>query len=343
VHRSLSLALLVLAACGEVKPAVTPAAHPPAVHEEELPAASEANSAINLPPGKDGVLGPGEADRILREGAEPIVRLVDPGDEPRSDLSYGLKKGSIAKVDLALDMRLAIHVGGRDLGGGVPRIKLALDFGTKEDKGASWAVDAVVTKVSFEVDDPAQQEGLKSSAAVLDKLKGTVIDYTLTKKGFLRDVGLRVPQDAPPAAQQMIAGLSEAVEAMAVQLPNEPIGVNGKWQIVSRVMSGGADLLQSVTYVLRSRTGNKAVVDTVISQVAAGSKAAAPGMPPEVKATLKAFRSSGKGSTSIDVASPSPDRGEVTLETGMSLGVESPQGNAETRLDASTTAKYSRP
>src|SRR5207244_3352106 len=121
----------------------------------------------------------------------------------------------------------------------------------------------------------------------------------------------------PPAAQQMIQGMNQSFEAMVVPLPSEAVGTNAKWQVVSRLASSGADLVQSATYTLRARTGSKATIEVSLVQLAASDTIKVPGAPAGVVAHVKSFNSGGTGTQQLDTKVVAPEGGAMQIKTSM--------------------------
>ena len=79
--------------------------------------------------------------------------------------------------------------------------------------------------------------------------------------------------------------MSQSFESMTAPLPDEPIGLGARWEVITRVANGGADLVQDATYTLKARDGDKASLGVVVVQLAARDTVQAPGLPPGVTAT----------------------------------------------------------
>src|SRR5439155_15407626 len=83
--------------------------------EAEAPPARQGGPAaaeIPLPRAGNGVLPAGVADKVLPIGAQPIVKLLDSGAEPRADLSYALTKGTSQKTSMAMDTTMSVTARG---------------------------------------------------------------------------------------------------------------------------------------------------------------------------------------------------------------------------------------
>jgi hypothetical protein len=167
----------------------------------------------------------------------------------------------------------------------------------------------------------------------------------MTAKGRVHDLKLKLPPGVPPTAEQAMTGLSQSFELMAVPFPNEPVGEGARWQVVSRVVNSGTDVLQFATYTLKSRNGRNAAVDIEIAQLASTSSIRQPGMPAGMTATLRKFKSTGTGTSRIDTASAAPLGSQVRVRSTMDIDVAGgPKGEGgKSKVDMTMAVELFRP
>ena len=307
-------------------------------------ASSSAKSSAPAP--KDGILAPGEADKILAIGAKPSVKLMSPGAEPRAPLAYELEKGSKHKLGMGMDMLMSIQMGQQAIPAtSIPRIVMGLDMLVAE-KGpqGDWRVDATLDRASLEPKGDQQKAIADQMLPSINGMKGLRMDYWVTPKGHVRDVKLNLPEGFPPQAQQMLQGMNQSFESMMAPLPEDAVGIGAQWEVVTRVASSGADLLQFATYTLKKKTGSKALLEVTVKQLAAKATITAPGLPPGTLARLKAFRSEGAGTNEIDTKSVAPENGKMLVKSGMTLEVSGAGGPAQdTTMETTLTVTFTRP
>jgi hypothetical protein len=161
----------------------------------------------------------------------------------------------------------------------------------------------------------------------------------------VHDAKLDIPSSVPAAAQQIMSGMSQSVESMVTPLPQEAVGVGARWQVVSRLATGGADILQSAIYTLKSRSGNRATLDISLVQLAASDTIHTPQMPAGMNAKIKGFSSSGTGTTQMDLKSIAPENGTMTLKTAMDIGVQGAGASSadDSSVETTTTVTLGRP
>lgn len=307
--------------------------------------AGGAAKEIALPRTKNGVLSPGAANKVLRIGGPPIMKLLDAGAEPRSDLSYALNKGSTQKLRMTMDMVMGMKMGSQALPPTtIPTMTMLLDM-TTTDKNPSgeWRIESKLTQVTINPKGGQQEQFAAAMRPQIETMEGLGMGYWINAKGRVRDVNIDVPKSVPDAAQQMLQGMNQSFESMVAPLPSEPVGLGARWQVVSRMASSGADLLQSAVYKLKSRDGAKVTLDVTLLQLAANDTIKPPGMPPEISAQVRSFNSGGSGTSQIDTQHVAPEVGSMTLKTTMNISMRGAGPNDESSVETETKVQISRP
>lgn len=312
------------------------------VSEERRPAG---NPEVSIPKPASGVLSPGVADKVLPVGQPPIVRLLEPGAEPRSDLSYTLVKGTSQKMAMAMDMAVGLKTKGQSAPSmPMPRMTMTFDTTTADKNGAGeFKIDSRLVATSVDPSGGQQEQMARALRPQIEAMKGLGMTYWVNPRGNVRDVKLDVPPSVPAAAQQIMNGMSHSFESMVTPLPQEPVGVGARWQVVSRLNTGGADILQSAIYTLKSRSGQRASLDVTVLQLAANDTIRTPQMPAGMSAKIKTFSSTGSGTSQLDVKSVAPEGGTMSLKTTMEISVQGAGAGEDSTVETATTVQVSRP
>ncbi len=334
-----ALLALPLVACTSRDVSITPV--PTSEAAVEAPQVGGASAEVAIPRPSNGVLPAGAADQVLAVGAPPIVKLLEAGVEPRSDLSYAPPQGSSQPVVMAMDMSVSVKAGGQSMPSmPMPRMTMTFTALTADKSaGGDFKIESRLTATSVDPNGGQQEQMARALRPQLDAMKGLGMVYWVTRKGQVHDVKLDMPPNLPPAAQQLVSGMSAAFESMVTPLPQEPVGAGARWQVVSRLATGGADVLQSAVYTLKSRSGGHAALDIAIVQVSASDTLHTPQMPAGMNASVKSFRSSGKGGAQVDVKSVAPESGSLALSTAREIELQADQSLVE----STTTVTLSRP
>jgi hypothetical protein len=346
VRRSLLSALLLalpLAACTTLDTSIVPEPDRWALSEARL----GANPEVAIPRPASGVLPPGAADKVLVKGQPPIVKLLEPGAEPRSDLSYALSKGTAQKMAMAMDMAIGVKTKGQSLPQTpMPRMTMTFDTSaTDKNAAGDHKIECRLTSTSVDASGAQQEQMAKALRPQIEAMKGLGMLYWVSPKGYAHDGKLDVPSTVPAAAQQIMSGMSQSFEAMVIPLPAEPMGVGARWQVVSRLASGGADILQSTIYTLKSKSGQKATLEATMVQLAADDTIHTPQMPAGMNAKVRGFSSSGSETTQLDLKSVVPEGRNTSLKTSMDLTIQGGQAGTgeDSTVETTTTVQVSRP
>lgn len=299
----------------------------------------------------NGVMPPGAADAILKTGSPPIVHVLDAGKGPRTPLVYAFTKGDRQVLDVALDMKMSMSSPGRAMpSAAIPRMVMTLDLLAKELSEGRAKVDATIQGLSIVPQGQAQEAIAAEMRPQLDSVKGLGMSYWVAPQGTVHDVKIALPEGAPAASQQTLESMSQSFESMVAPLPGAPVGAGAVWEVVSRVSSAGADILQYATYTLTSRKGDDAEVDVALRQVAASERVKVPGGM-EVIARLRSFTSSGKGTMAVRTTQIAPVRGALTVDSTMAIevtadvpGVQDPAATKQQfSIESSLAVTLSRP
>jgi hypothetical protein len=370
-----SLPLLLALACDSPQPGavtaevaasapVSSSAAPPAVVSQKVvtldlsPTASgqaqpSATAPTNAPSGdpktvarlesvaKNGVLLGGEADTYAKAGDTPRVVVIEPGAAPLENLSYeftpGAKETSVMRMDMAMKM---------DVGNGtmqsfpIPQIEMRFDLATaaKKEANGDIAVTGTVTEVKV---NPGKDEKQQLAATEMKKalagINGMTMSYVVSPKGRSRDAKVDVPAGAPAEAKKIVEQMKSSLESMAAPLPEEAVGIGGKWVVVTRV-AAGADILQWTTYTLKSKTGKKVELEALVKQLAATGEMAGGQMPPGTSAKITKFDSGGTGFTNMDLTRLAPENGTGDVHSVMSFAAQ----NQSMTVDMAMKLVFSR-
>jgi hypothetical protein len=326
-------------------PTATSAASAASAAVDRSATKSGVNAPIALPKSPNGVLAAGAADKILASGAPALVRLLDPGAEPRADLSYAIAKGPAPKLGMDMDMAVSVKAGGHVNEAKLPKMGMTLDGSTNETNAAGeWKILASLVGITIDGKGAQAEQMAAAMRPQIESMKGLGINYWLNPKGRVRDVKIELPKGFPPAAEALVQGLNQSFESMVAPLPIEAVGLGAKWQVVSRMAASGADLLQSATYTLKARDGARATLDVVTTQVSASDTIKALGAPGGALTRVKSYSSGGTGTTKIDTTSVVPEGGTTTMKTGMTVVVsQGGEPGEESAIETRTSVTLSRP
>ncbi len=290
---------------------------------------------------KNGVLLGGEADTFAKAGESPRVVVLEPGAAPLENLSYeftpGAKETSVMRMDMAMKM---------DMGNGnlqafpIPQIEMRFDLATaaKKEANGDIAVTGTVTEVKVNPGkDATQQRAADEMKKALSGINGMTMSYVVSPKGRSHDAKVDVPAGAPAEAKKIVDQMKHSLESMAAPLPEEPVGIGGKWVVVTRV-SAGADILQWTTYTLKAKSGKNVELEALVKQLAASGEMSGGQMPPGTSAKITKFDSGGTGLTKMDLSRLAPETGTGDVHSVMSFAAQ----NQSMTVDMAMKLVFSR-
>jgi hypothetical protein len=291
---------------------------------------------------KNGVLQGGEADSFAKVGDSPRVIVIEPGAAPTENLSYefatGAKETSVMRMDMAMKM---------DMGNGtlqsfpIPQIEMRFDLKTAAKKEANGDIAVVGTVTEVKVNNPAKEAAAERAAEEMKKalagINGMTMSYVVSPKGRSHDAKVDVPPGAPEEAKKIVEQMKHSLESMAAPLPAEPVGVGGKWVVVTRV-AAGADILQWTTYTLKSKTGKKLELEALVKQLAASGEMPGAQAAPGATARITKFNSGGTGLTLMDLSRIAPDKGTGDVKSVMGFSAQ----NQSMTIDMTMKLAFSR-
>jgi hypothetical protein len=130
---------------------------------------------------------------------------------------------------------------------------------------------------------------------------------------------------------------------MWVPLPEESVGVGGRWNVKSDLLIGGIALTMTSEVALRSIEGNIVTLTTSITQKGDPQDMKSADLPAGAKVHLHSMKAAGEGTTKINLARIVPASADTTVisDTDMTVtmaGMPRPQ-NMTQHLENITTLK----
>jgi Family of unknown function (DUF6263) len=246
--------------------------------------------------------------RKAQAPSPPQVEVLDPGSAPREALRIAPAVGTSESVTMT--MRLDIEQSGvSDVSVNAPPIRAAISASIA---GVTPSGDFQVpfTYPSFEV---LKRKGSSAAernriASALEPFDGVSGQLTLTPQGAVVDSTLDIPDDADADAAQLLRQLRDQFRDLSVPLPEEPIGVGGRWRSTTQLTANGIRARQTNEYRLKNRTGTSLELDVRGSQTARRQTVEAPG---GVTLRLERYKTTIRGSTTADLSRVLPVAGQV--------------------------------
>jgi hypothetical protein len=267
--------------------------------------------------GADGILAPADVELMPAIGAAPLVRLLEPGTEPRSELRYTLTNGKSA-MEMSMDLQLALKMGDQALPASpLPRMIMVLDVAISKATGTDAHVVGKLRTAKVEARSEEERAVGNALGPKLAKLAGLTTTGTFDRRGFVHDAKIVMPPDLAPELSETADQLQQSIGAVAVPMPQEPIGVGGSWRVLKRVNAGGVDTVQLSTYTVTARDGDAIALTAEVAQFAAARVVNSNGL----EARILRYRSAGGGKSELRMSSPFSGSGSANVDSDIEMSV----------------------
>jgi len=301
------------------------AAAEPEPAAEPTPAIAPSRAVATLPTDPfafvadaDGIIPSAHVRLMPAVGDAPLVQLVDPGAEPRSELRYALTKNTKAALLMTMDFHLALRVADRDLPAvALPSMVMLLDVTTTAANADEARVTSKLRQATTEARTESERKVDATLAEKLGRLTGMTTTYTVDRRGFIRDASLVLPPDVPPEMLDTADQMRESFTSFAVPMPIEPVGLGAKWRVLKRMLAGGVDTVQLSTYTMSALDGEDVVLDAEVAQFAVGrgvqNKA--------IEARLQRYQATGDGTSRVRMSDPMSTNARVSASSSVDMRV----------------------
>ena len=257
--------------------------------------------------------------------AKPVIKLVEPGAEPRKAIRYKLTKGTEQLIDNTTDMAQTMAVGEMKQ----PTMELPTMTIYMKVKVVDVKDDQATITADIVGNDIAAKEGgnpmmITMMKQAFDGMTGTSLTVTMSDRGEIVAGEIKVPEGAEPVIRQQLESIQQSLGQLAMPFPQEPIGQGAKWSVTTNMNTGGIDQVVVYTVTLDKVEGDKVMLTTAISSEAGKQEAKLPGMPPDMKAELQSLKMTGSGSQTSAMGLPLPAAAASDATTDVVMVIDAP-------------------
>lgn len=233
----------------------------------------------------------------------PVVKLIDAGSNPKSKLRMTPAKGSKQTSIMTMKMDQEMVMRGQKMPATpTPAMQFTMEVAvTDVATNGDIAFEFSYPKVSLVEDDKVQAAVKEAMKGMLKSMEGLSGSALVTNRGFTKEADMKLPPKANAQIKAMIDGMKESLSRVSAPLPEEPIGVGGKWSVTQLVEANGMKLKQTSTHTLNKFDGTKYDLSVEVTQTADPQEVKTPGLPVGSTMTLKSLESTGKGTMMLDV------------------------------------------
>ena len=271
-----------------------------------------------------------DATASLAEGLLKTLNLqtilLDPGEEPRSSLSFALEP---ARLDWGMTLVNGVQID-IDLPTGETQTQtlstppVTLHYQTTLVPGPDEGTFRHGTTFRDVTVDAAEDD---PTASVLSQqyafLTGFDFGQIMTPDGTV--IGIDVDTSLP-GVEQLALVMTDQLKNHRVPFPAEPVGNGGSWKTETSANMSGMAVAVSTTYTLVDRRDAEAEV-SLSSVVSLTGDMQLPGLPPEAKLVVEAFNITGEGTMTLDLTTMASE-GDLKMGGDIKMGMTGPDGSA---------------
>lgn len=310
--RSVVLPLFLCVACTSTKE--TEGTPEPATKAEPTDGAKDA-----VAPSKADEPPAGNTKRLdIASAAPPAITLLEAGTDPQT-----LRLSPTAGATEAMKMTMTMSM---QMGPGTPKVEMPPMVTTMSSVVDSVSAGSIKATVKFE--SMTVEASPSTPKMLVDNLQQTLAGFEsfkssieLDERGALLGGTIDAPQGLPAPLQQTMNQMQESFGKLQVPLPEEPVGVGGRWKALSNIEQGGMKIEQTATYEVLSREGNTVSLAVGLTQKVIDPEFSPPGMP-GVTGTIERYEGGGKGKLELQLDKLTPTESEMKMSVDMKMTVD---------------------
>lgn len=248
----------------------------------------------------------------------PTITLLEAGADPQT-----LRLAPVAGATEAMKMTMTMSM---QMGPGTPKVAMPPMITTMSsvvDSVSEGSIKATVKFESMEVEADASTpkalvQNLESMLAGFKSFKSSL---EVDERGALLGGTIDAPQGLPAPLQQTMNQMQESFGKLQVPLPEEPVGVGGKWEALSNIEQGGMKIEQIATYEVLAREGNTVKLAVDLTQKVLEPEFSPPGMA-GAKGTIERYDGGGKGMLELQLDKLTPTKSEMKISVDLKMRVD---------------------
>jgi hypothetical protein len=213
------------------------------------------------------------------------VKLLSAGAEPRSPLRYSVTPGSKERLEMTMQISMAIEMAGNAMPPvDMPPLKMIMDIDVLPNApNGDLSFSVTFAEISM--------EGNLVPSGTFDAIKGLTAAVTMNDRGVVSNMKFAAETITDPTIRQIMS--ASDIEKLSAPLPIEPIGVGGKWEVTQPLEVGGIKSVQKALYEIVSIDATGTTMTVSLEQSAAAQKGQSP--VPGADVSLISMTGTGKG------------------------------------------------
>ena len=239
------------------------------------------------------------------------VQLISAGSDPKYELRFAPKVGTYQTCVMTTDSQTSMFAAGKPLP-------------TQPTPVQTLKIRSVISNVkpngdisfAFEFVDVTVQNGSNRSI----NLKGRAVSST---RGVIKSFEFDISKKIDPQQAAQLKSMKSSLTNVVFPVPNEAIGVGGKWEVKQAISNGGVELIQTSIHEITKINAESFSMNVSISQEAAKGDISNPALPPGTTMKLESIATDGKGVSSVNLDSIFPIKTEINTDSELEVVIES--------------------
>ncbi|RMF20291.1 MAG: hypothetical protein D6756_14495, partial [Cyanobacteria bacterium J083] len=206
------------------------------------------------------------------------------------------------------------------------------------DEDGNISVDFAYDNINVSQDKTIEPSFREIMTSTYKQLEGITGSYVIDSRGVAKDININL-ETIEPSLKQSIEQVYNSIEQLSFPLPEEKVGIGGKWEVTAFVNINGVQIEQIATYEVVDIKDDLITLDISLSQV--GDTTATtppPGIPPESIENLE-IESSGQGQMilRLDKLVPVSSNLKMFSSTNVQLAIPDSQEKMNIQTNATST------
>jgi hypothetical protein len=235
---------------------------------------------------------------------ESSVEVLDAGRPPLAPLRLQFREGDTTTVVITVDLDVSQTSAGSRQDLVTPAVRevvtLTVDGVVDGEAMVSLAfTEAEVIRADTDLSDDEAAE-IERELAALVGVRGS---GRISEFGELTSLRYDLPEELDPGVRATLERTRGELDALALPLPADPVGVGARWRATTTSRIGGFPLRQETTYELTGLEDGAVQYTAEVRQFAEDQDVALDGLPEGTTARLVSSRVEGSASGTMDLAS----------------------------------------
>ena len=256
-------------------------------------------------------------------GSGVKIELLEAGDAPRRPLRFAPRAG--ARQNVAMTMKLAIEstVDGAKLPSNpVPPQTIMMDTVIRsvgENGDVQFTTTFADIRVGAEGGDPQAAGTMKE---LVKPMIGASMECLVSERLINKGVDFEVPAGLHPMVKGMMEGMKDSMARASTPVPQEAVGLGGKWRTTQALNANGMKMTQIVINEITELSDSGFAVKVSVTQQAQPQDVKNAMLPAGATMKLKTLSTTGDGASQFRFDSVMAIKSTVKVRSKADMTVE---------------------